>query len=246
MIIRRLGRDTCTNVFVSGTLSDCFWNTPMSEIMDSSYHLCKLGEYIFSFGCRRTTLYICKMTVSEFIVTYFKEDLGDNDIPDFKNQEFSKGDIITRYGQVEKKMYFINSGIVQFSILRDVEEKIIEFFFPNEFFCSYTSFIMQEPSDTQITALTDCQFEVLHYDELQAAYNTSLLANKLGRVLTEQIYIRKTRREKDFLIKSAEERYKDLISNRPELIQLIPVNKIAKYLGIHPESLSRIRKDIIS
>ena len=188
------------------------------------------------------------MTAVAFILTFLKKDLRAEDkLPfDFKNKTFNKGDIITGYEQIEKKLYFIGSGIVQFSILRDTEEKIIDFFFPNEFFCSYTSFILQKPSDTQITALTDCQLQVLHYDELQAAYNTSLLVNKLGGLLTEQAYIRKTRREKDFLTKSAEERYKELISARPELIQQIPVNKIAKYLGIHPESLSRIRKDIIS
>src|SRR4030095_9524152 len=109
-----------------------------------------------------------------------------------------------------------------------------------------TSFITQKPSDVQIVALTDCQLQAIQYDDLQSAYKTSFLANKLGRLLTEQIYIRKTQREKDFLTKSAEERYKDLISQRSELIQLIPINKIAKYLGIHPESLSRIRKEIIS
>lgn len=188
------------------------------------------------------------MTITAFLTSYFRNDFKDGaPIPfTFADQIFKKGEIITRYDQVEKKMYFLNDGIVQFSILKGVEEKIIEFFFQNDFFCSYTSFITQKPSEVEIIALTDCQLEVLHYDDMQASYNSSYLANKIGRVLTEQIYIKKTQREKDFLTKSAEERYKDLLSNRPELIQLISINKIAKYLGIHPESLSRIRKDIIS
>jgi len=188
------------------------------------------------------------MTITAFLTAYFHNDFkSDTPIPfHFTNQVFKKGATITRYNQVEKKMYFINDGIVQFSILKDAEEKIIEFFFPGEFFCSYTSFITQKPSDVQVIALTDCQLEVIHYDDLQASYGSSYLANKIGRVLTEQIYIKKTQREKDFLTKSAEERYKDLISNRPGLVQLIPINKVAKYLGIHPESLSRIRKDLIS
>ena len=188
------------------------------------------------------------MTITAFLTAYFHSDLKDGaSLPfAFTDQVFKKGDIITRYGQVEKKMYYINDGISQLSILKEGEEKIIEFFFSKEFFCSYTSFISQKPSDVQIIALTDCQFEMIHYDDLQAAYNSSFLANKIGRVLTEQIYIKKTQREKDFLTKSAEERYKDLITYRPELVQLLPINKIAKYLGIHPESLSRIRKEIIS
>jgi len=48
------------------------------------------------------------------------------------------------------------------------------------------------------------------------------------------------------LTKSAQERYDELLSKRPDLIRLVPVNKIAKYLGIHPESLSRLRKNLFS
>lgn len=93
-------------------------------------------------------------------------------------------------------------------------------------------------------ALTDCDVEIIQYKDIQKAYQTSLLANKLGRMVTEQYYIQKTKREKDFLSKSATERYNELLARRPELVQLIPVNMIAKYLGIKPESLSRIRKEI--
>jgi hypothetical protein len=80
----------------------------------------------------------------------------------------------------------------------------------------------------------------------QQAYRSSLIANKIGRVLTEHIYMHKTKCEKDFLTKSAQERYAALIFTRPDILKLVPVNKIAKYLGVHPESLSRIRKSIIS
>lgn len=63
-------------------------------------------------------------------------------------------------------------------------------------------------------------------------------------MVAEYYYILKTNREKDFLTKSATERYNELVNIRPELIQYIPVHQIAKYLGIEPESLSRIRKAI--
>ena len=164
----------------------------------------------------------------------------------FKEKNFKKGNIITRYEQVENKMYFIKKGIVILEIMCDEEEKIIDFFNKNSFVCSYTSFILQKPSDVQVVALTDCELEYLQYHELNIAYGSSFEANKLGRLLTEQIYITKSNREKDFLTKSADVRYLELMNQNPELIQLIPVNKIAKYLGIHPESLSRIRRKIIS
>ena len=159
---------------------------------------------------------------------------------------FKKDDIITDYGQTERKLYFINEGFVELSMLHDGEENIIEFFFQDSFVCAYTSFLRQKPSDVRITALSHCEMEVIYYNDLQHAYKTSFVANVLGRMLTEEIYIAKTKREKDFLTKPAAERYRELMLHRPEVLQLVPINKIARYLGIHPESLSRIRRSLIS
>ncbi len=154
-----------------------------------------------------------------------------------------KHTIITPYNKTEHYAYFLMNGIVKISMLReDGQERVLEFFFPGSFFSAYTSFLTQQPSNVEIEALTDCEAEVIKYKDMQDAYKTSLLANKLGRMVAEHYYIRKTNREKDFLTKSASERYKDLMDSRPELVQQIPVQLIAKYLGIEPESLSRIRK----
>ena len=127
-----------------------------------------------------------------------------------------------------------------------MSEKIIDFFFENEMVCGYTSFLTQLPTDVKIVALMECEIEMISRKDLLKVYETSLDANKFGRILTEQGYIRKSNREKDFLTKTAEERYTEMFLTHSEYISHIPVNKIAKYLGIHPESLSRIRKNINS
>jgi CRP-like cAMP-binding protein len=186
------------------------------------------------------------MTILEFININLKKDFKDyNELP-FKvtKKTFKKGDIITAYGQIERSAYFLISGLIEITVLKDTDEKIVEFFLPGCFFGSYTSFLSQQPSDAQVSALSDTEVEVIDYVELQNAYKTSLIANQLGRIATESIFMISTKREKDFLTKSAQERYDELLSNRPDLIKLVPVNKIAKYLGIHPESLSRLRKNI--
>jgi CRP-like cAMP-binding protein len=168
------------------------------------------------------------MELATYLKTHFRADFSDTDqLPIIlSNQVFKKDAIITDYGQKERRIYFINSGIVQLTMLHDGEEKIIDFFFENNFVCAYTSFLKQEPSDVRVTALLECQTEVILYSDLQKAYDTSLIANKIGRMMTEQIYIVKTRREKDFLTKSAQERYADLIASRPDILKLIPVHKI--------------------
>jgi len=188
------------------------------------------------------------MTILEFVNINLKTDFkDDNELP-FKltKKTFKKGDVLTSYGQIERSAYFLISGLIEITVLKDIDEKIIEFFLPGCFFCSYTSFLSQQPSDVQVSALSDCDVEVIDYVELQKAYKTSLVANQIGRLATESIFIISTKREKDFLTKSAQERYDELLSKRPDLIRLVPVNKIAKYLGIHPESLSRLRKNLFS
>ncbi|PWL38867.1 hypothetical protein DKG77_11560 [Flagellimonas aquimarina] len=163
-----------------------------------------------------------------------------------KKVSFKKGDVVTTYGQIERNVYFMNHGIVEMTIKSYMSEKIIDFFFETEMFCGLTSFLTQLPTDVQITALMDCEMEIVQYDDLMNAYNVSLDANKFGRIITEHGYIRKSNREKELLTKTAEERYGEMFRTRSRYISNIPVNKIAKYLGIHPESLSRIRNKMNS
>jgi CRP-like cAMP-binding protein len=159
---------------------------------------------------------------------------------------FKKGTIITKYGETETAVYFLNSGMVEMTLKSYMTEKIIDFFFESEMFTSLTSFLTRKPSDVQMKALMDCEAEKILYEDLMKAYSKSLDANRLGRILIEHAYIKKANREKDFLSKTAEEKYAELLRNQPKYISHIPVNKIARYLGVHPESLSRIRRKINS
>lgn len=157
-----------------------------------------------------------------------------------------KGTVLTDYASVEKRVYFINRGIIELSIEYQDSEKILDFFFPNEVVTCLTSFLLQTPSYVKMTALTDGEMEYFDRDDVYSKYATSLDVNKLGRMLVEQAYLRKVKREMDLLSKTAEETYSQLIEQHSQYVQDIPVNKLAKYLGIHPESLSRIRKKLSS
>lgn len=66
----------------------------------------------------------------------------------------------------------------------------------------------------------------------------------IGRKSAESLFLIKSRRELSLLNKTAEERYLDLFSQRPELIRHIPLKHIASYIGVTPQALSRIRKRI--
>lgn len=188
------------------------------------------------------------MQFKDFYNAILHTKIGDNaQLPYPVNKvSFTKGTIITKYNDVEKAVYFLNNGILEMTIKSYMTEKVIDFFFSNEMFTSLTSFLTQRPSDVQIKALTDCEAEMITRQDLDKAYTSSLEANQLGRMLTEQAYIKKAQREKDFLSKTAEERYMEMFTTHSQYLSQVPVNKIAKYLGIHPESLSRIRKKVNS
>jgi CRP-like cAMP-binding protein len=172
---------------------------------------------------------------------------GDIELP-FRtvHKNFDKEVVVTQYGQVERKIYLLHEGVVQISTQKGEEEKILEFAFPNEFFGAYTSFLLQQPSDVQVSTLSVCSVTVINREDLVRTNRDSLLSNHLSLYIANQMFLSRARREKDFLTLSAEERYKMLLEKEPEIIQTIPGNKIAKYLGIQPESLSRIRKSIIT
>jgi CRP-like cAMP-binding protein len=186
------------------------------------------------------------MTIKEYIVENIDANF-EGELPFLVLEKtFAKNETITHYNEVEQKIYFLKSGIIQVSIAHNDEIKILDFFFENHFFCAYSSLLKQTKSDVELIAISNCEVEMIDYFEIKKLHETSLLTNKLGRIINEKLYLRKVKREKEFLMFSALERYNTFLDENKNSINLIPLHKIAKYLGIHPESLSRIRKQIVS
>lgn len=160
--------------------------------------------------------------------------------------KYEKGTILCAIGQVEQHSYFLVSGIIEAGMIVKKEEKIIEFFFPNDFVASFSSILTKNPSDVYLTCLTDCVVHVISFDKIRNDSKKSSAASQFYIQCLENIYLQRVKKEKALISQSAEERYLNLIKNRPEVAKQIPVNRIAKYLAIHPDSLSRIRKRKIS
>ena len=186
------------------------------------------------------------MTIKEYIKKHIDESF-EEELPFFTvHKTVRKSYVLTNFGQLESKVYFIKNGIVQVEIESTKEIKILDFFFKHSFCSSYSSFLNKTESDVRIKAVTDCDLEIINFSDLQTAYEHSLIANKLGRVATERLFARRVHREKMLLTKGTEENYLSLIKKYPEVAMHIPLKDIAKYLGVTPESLSRIRKRLIS
>jgi CRP/FNR family transcriptional regulator, anaerobic regulatory protein len=155
---------------------------------------------------------------------------------------YKKGDFLIREGQVERYVYFLDKGATRSFFLRDGKEFTVDFLFAGDFVTAYYSFITREPSTVSIEFLEDGETTAVSYEALQTFYAKYHTGEKIGRLIAEYQYVRRLRKEMELLSLTAETRYMQLLSRHPELVQQLSVKHLSSYLGIAPESLSRIRK----
>jgi CRP-like cAMP-binding protein len=183
------------------------------------------------------------MTLEEYIKIYIN---AEEPLPfETITSSYKKNATIFSAGQIEKNIYFVVSGIVEVGRITEGKETIFDFKYPNRFVSAFSSYYAQEKSDIYISCLTDCVIEKIPLQEFQQAQKTSLLVNQLGRHMLTQAYIEVVKKERDSSTKTPQERYVELVKKRPKILQEVPSIKIAKYLGVHPTSLSRMKKNLI-
>lgn len=163
----------------------------------------------------------------------------------FTKRVFEKNQIITRQGETENYLSFVETGIVRFYTPVQDNELTFNFSFDKEFTCAYDSFLTQTPSEYELQALTQSVVWQISYDDLQKVYTQTTAGNHLGRFASEKLFLAKSRRELSLLKHSAKERYLNLFKEQPEVLKFIPLKYIASYIGITPQSLSRIRRQIV-
>lgn len=158
-------------------------------------------------------------------------------------KNLKKGDFLVREGEMEDKIYFISSGISRNFFVKGDKEFTIDFHFEGDFVTGYYSIITNKPSIISVEALTDLVIVVIPFNPVKSTYATSVEAANFGRLIAEFQYIKRLTKEMDLMAMTAEERYHELLQVRPDLVKKISVKHISSYLGIQPESLSRIRKN---
>jgi len=157
-------------------------------------------------------------------------------------KNFSKGDYLIREGQVENHIYFLNKGATRNFFIKAGKDFTVDFHFEGSFVTAYYSFITREPSSVFIELLEETEAVLISYQTLHKFYNNSRHGERIGRLMAESQYVKRLRKEMDLLSLTAEERYASLMEKDPGLVSTISVKYLSSYLGIQPESLSRIRK----
>ncbi|RYG13221.1 MAG: Crp/Fnr family transcriptional regulator [Chitinophagaceae bacterium] len=162
-----------------------------------------------------------------------------------KSKSFKKGDVLLSAGDLRSDNYFINDGLLRyFSIDEKGKEHIIQFAPENWMVSDRNTSVFKEPSVFYIDAIENT--EVLIIPSHFFADIKKLLPNILElNILMLHNSIRFMQKRINMLLSAtAEERYLDFIKLYPNLTLRVPQWMIASYLGITPESLSRVRKDL--
>lgn len=155
-----------------------------------------------------------------------------------------KGDFILRHGQICNHIYFLSKGFARIFYFKN-EKEITEYFAGEKQFCfSITSFFQDTPSYLVIEAIEDCEVILLHKKGLEKLQKTNLeVAGLLISFLSRSLILSQKRME-SIQFSTAKQRYQQLINEHPEVLNKIPLQHIASFLGITQETLSRIRAQI--
>ena len=159
-------------------------------------------------------------------------------------QKISKGDFILTEGQICQKLCFVKSGAFRAFYLQDGKEINNEFFLENSIATDHESLTTQQPSRLYLEALEPVSGIVLHRDDLIELYKLSPDLQAVGRDLLSLLLIERNRYASLFTLNTPTERYHYLLENRPDILERIPLQFIASYLGMARETLSRIRRKI--
>ncbi|GLU53133.1 Crp/Fnr family transcriptional regulator [Dyadobacter frigoris] len=172
----------------------------------------------------------------------------DNDLVHELFEPFSgsRGEILEPQGKPAEFLYFINKGFLRLFYFEDGNEVTTNINCPPGFITSFTSFIEKTPSTINLQCITDCELLRIDKKNLDYLYRQGQKWGEFARVVTEHSLNYNEQRTRDMLVLNAEQRYQKLILKQPDIIRNVPLQYIASFIGIKPESLSRIRRQIIS
>jgi len=161
-------------------------------------------------------------------------------------KKIRKRQYLLQEGDVDKVIAFVEKGTLRsYSVDEDGNEHIVQFAIEGWFISDLYSFLTGEPATYNIDALEDSELVVISrsaYDELLLK-STSYQTYIFHQITSAYIALQKRITSSNSL--SPEQRYKSFIATYPEIVQRIPQHMIASYLGVKPETLSRIRRRMV-
>jgi len=160
-------------------------------------------------------------------------------------QEYKSNTTIIKEGNIANSIYFIEKGLLRTYYLQNGKEINTYFACDGQFITSYASFIIQTPALENLETIENSIVHTISFTTLTELYRIDSKFEKLGRMLAEKNYLCVIDRTRKMQTLTAKQKYLDFIETyHKKIVQSVPQHQIASYLGIAPETLSRIRKQI--
>lgn len=157
-------------------------------------------------------------------------------------KSYDKGRLLLKEGQVAENAYFVIKGCIREYELRDGEERTTAFYTEHQSAINFNSLANSAPSRCYFLCNEDTTVAVLHAAEEQALYRRFPRFETFCRSGVEKMMGEKQNQLAELIALKPEERYQKMQVERPGLLNRVPQYQIASYLGVKPETLSRIRK----
>jgi len=180
-------------------------------------------------------------TPESFLASLNKEEQeAINNLNSIK--EFAKGSVLISEGQYFRESYFVKSGLVRQFRIDDGKEITSNFYTENQSIDISLSASQEKVSPFTLICEEDSKISVVSFEEEKEIYRRFPRFEKMCRITSERQLGEFQAHFSKFISSSPEERYKNLIAERPDLLNRVPQYHLSSYLGMKPESLSRIRK----
>lgn len=158
-----------------------------------------------------------------------------------------KNRILEEAEKIPQHLYYIVSGFMRLFYYNDSGDEVTTHInCPHGFFTAFSEFTNQTKSSANVETVTECQLLRITKQDYDTLMSESLLWKDYGMHVLQESIIYNEDRSKSLATLTAEQRYLKLMESQPEIIQNVPLQYIASFLGIKPESLSRIRRNLIN
>ena len=168
-----------------------------------------------------------------------KQEIADLNV--FRNVK--KGAVLLSEGQLSDKSYFVFKGCLRTYYIINGEEKTTSCYTEMDGF-SPPCVVNGQPSEYYISCVEDSIIAEMGTDMINAMLEKYPKKESYCRIFTEQLLAKEQALFDEFKTSSPEQRYLNLLKTRPDLIQRVPQHQLASFLGITPQSLSRLRARI--
>ncbi len=161
--------------------------------------------------------------------------------------ELTKNEVYTEEGKIQKQGAFIVEGLMRETFTDDLgNERNMNFLQENQYAFHYPTFMKREPSPFSYQCIEPTVVVNLPINHIHNAYEKIPKFEKYGRMRSEKRILLQRQRLKDFISKSAEQRYIDFVEKNPQLLQRITISHLCSYLGMERQTLTRIRKKLLA